>query len=132
LTINNNNNNKNNKNNKNDTLENKIDIDSMKLNIPESNISNKFNDKNNSTKKLEQNNMKEKTTRVGQIIKLLDGIESYDIIKELQNTPANITLAQLIGISSALRSDITKSFKKVRTEDDDVVVRCTKYHNDIE
>ena len=46
----------------------------MKLNIPESNISNKFNDKNNSTKKLEQNNMKEKTTRVGQIIKLLDGI----------------------------------------------------------
>jgi len=132
LTINNNNNNKNNKNNKNDTLENKIDMDSMKLNIPESNISNKFNDKNNSTKKLEQNNMKEKTTRVGQIIKLLDGIESYDIIKELQNTPANITLAQLIGISSALRSDITKSFKKVRTEDDDVVVRCTKYHNDIE
>ena len=132
MTINNNNNNKNNKNNKNDTLENKIDIDSMKLNIPESNISNKFNDKNNSTKKLEQNNMKEKTTRVGQIIKLLDGIESYDIIKELQNTPANITLAQLIGISSALRSDITKSFKKVRTEDDDVVVRCTKYHNDIE
>ena len=74
MTINNNNNNKNNKNNKNDTLENKIDMDSMKLNIPESNISNKFNDKNNSTKKLEQNNMKEKTTRVGQIIKLLDGI----------------------------------------------------------
>jgi len=70
LTTKNNINNKN--NNKNDTLENKIDIDSVELNIPASNIINKFNDKNNSTKILEQNNKKEKTTRVGQIIKLLE------------------------------------------------------------
>jgi len=67
-------------------LENKIDIDSMELNIPASNISNKFYNKINSTKILEQNNKKEKTTRVGKIIKLLDGIEPYDIIEELQNT----------------------------------------------
>jgi len=107
-------------------------MDSVELNIPASNIGNKFNDKNNSIKILEQNNKKKKTTRVGQIIKLLEGIEPYDIIEELQNTPANITLAQLIGISSALRSDITKSFKKVRTEDNDAVVGCAEYHNDIE
>ena len=93
MTTNNNNNNSNNSNNinnnnnnKNDTLENKIDIDSMELNVPAFNISNKFYNKNNSTKILEQNNKKEKTTRVGQIIKLLDGIEPYDIIEELQNT----------------------------------------------
>jgi len=113
-------------------LENKIDIDSVELKISETNISYKIYNKNNSTKILELNNKKEKTTRVGQIIKLLDGIEPYDIIEELQNTPANITLAQLIGISNALRSDITKSFKKVRTEDDDAVVGCAEYHNDIE
>jgi len=37
--------------------------------------------------------MEKKTTRVGQIIKILDGIEPYDIIEELQNITANITLA---------------------------------------
>ena len=47
----------------------------MELNIPVSNISNKFNNKNNSTKILEQNNKKEKTSRVGWIIKLSDGID---------------------------------------------------------
>ena len=88
-------------------MENKIDIDSVELKISETNISYKIYNKNNSTKILELNNKKEKTTRVGQIIKLLDGIEPYDIIEELQNTPANITLAQLIGIRSALRLDIT-------------------------
>ena len=41
-------------------------------------------------------------------------------------------MARLLSISSALRSDITKSFKKVRTEDDDAVVGCAEYHNDIE
>jgi len=76
--------------------------------------------------------MEKKTTRVGQIIKILDGIEPYDIIEELQNITANITLAWLIGISSPLRSNITKSFKKVRTEDDDAMVGCAEYHNDIE
>ena len=56
-------------------MENKIDIDSVELKISETNISYKIYNKNNSTKILELNNKKEKTTRVGQIIKLLDGIE---------------------------------------------------------
>ena len=65
----------------------------MELNIPYSNINNKVMDKNNKIKVMEQTKTKEKTTKVGQIIKLLEGIEPYDIIEELQNTLANITLA---------------------------------------
>jgi len=68
-------------------------LDSMELNIPDSNIPNKVMDKNNKIKVMEQTKTKEKTTKVGQIIKLLEGIEPYDIIEELQNTLANITLA---------------------------------------
>ena len=63
---------------------------------------------------------------------MLEGIEPYDIIEELQNTPANITLAELIGISSALRSDISKSIKKVRMKGEEAVVGCAEYHNNIE
>jgi len=74
-------------------LENNIGIDTMELNIPYSNINNKVMDKNNKIKVMEQTKTKEKTTKVGQIIKLLEGIEPYDIIEELQNTLANITLA---------------------------------------
>ena len=74
-------------------MENNIGIDTMELNIPYSNINNKVMDKNNKIKVMEQTKTKEKTTKVGQIIKLLEGIEPYDIIEELQNTLANITLA---------------------------------------
>jgi len=52
-------------------------LDSMELNIPDSNIPNKVMDKNNKIKVMEQTKTKEKTTRVGQIIKLLEGIELY-------------------------------------------------------
>jgi len=88
-------------------LEDKIDTELTDTTIIENNTNGKFNNQNN---KIKLNNIKEKSTRAGQIIKLLEGIEPYDIVDELQNTPANITLAQLIGIS---RVPYIRTFLKV-------------------
>jgi len=87
---------------------------------------------NNSNRKTtDKTQEKNKTTRVGQIIKLLEGIEPYDIVEELRKTPANINLAQLLGISSALRSDINKSFKKTKSEEN-LFIGYAECYNDIE
>jgi len=58
----------------------------------------------------------------------MDGVESYNILEELKNTPAHITLAQLLNISSSLRSDVTKSFRKSKG-DDEIIVGLADSHN---
>jgi len=66
--------------------------------------------------------------RVNQIIQLVDGVESYNILEELKNTPAHITLAQLLNISSLLRSDVTKSFRKSKGDDEIIVGLADSYN----
>ena len=58
----------------------------------------------------------------------MDGVESYNILEELKNTPAHITLAQLLNISSSLRSDVTKSFRKSKG-DNEITVGIADSHN---
>ena len=82
---------------------------------------------NNKNNKIKTEN---KPPRVNQIIQLMDGVESYNILEELKNTPAHITLAQLLNISSSLRSDVTKSFRKSRG-DDEIIVGLADSHNTI-
>jgi len=45
----------------------------------------------------------------------MDGVELYNILEELKNTPAHI------NISSSLRSDVTKSFRKSKGDDEIIV-----------
>jgi len=85
----------------------------------------------NPTNDKERDKTKDKATRVGQIIQLLEGVEPYDIVEELRNTPANINLAQLLGISSALRADVNRSFKKLKTEEE-TIIGYAECYDDIE
>ena len=58
----------------------------------------------------------------------MDGVESYNILEELKNTSAHIMLAQLFNISSSLHSDVTKSFRKSKG-DDEIIVGLTDSPN---
>jgi len=75
------------------------------------------------------NNKDKGKTRVEQIIKLVDGVKSYDILEELKNTPAHISIAQLLGLSNKLRTDITKSFRKNKLGNDLIVGVAENYDN---
>ena len=97
---------------------------------PDNNVNSDLKDKskmnNNNKKKMDDvmvtsNNVNKGKTRVEQIIKLIDGVQRYDILEELRNTPAHISIAQLLDVSNKLRTDITKSLKKNKIENDTIV-----------
>ncbi|ORX76123.1 hypothetical protein BCR32DRAFT_248998 [Anaeromyces robustus] len=66
--------------------------------------------------------------RVPSILNLMQEIQPYNIIEEFKNTPANISLAQLLAVSNPLRAEVTKSFRRSKPEQA-MIVGLADYQN---
>jgi len=51
-----------------------------------------------------------------------------DILEELKNTHAHISLAQLLDVSNLLCTDVTKSFRRIKP-DQGIIVGLADYQN---